>query len=217
MRDRDIFRRVKSLPVVTGLVIACLIPAACGESKPPQEPPAVTSIRTSTQEETPPDFEKADRDTVRLSPDAFSDLPSSIRADLKRRGCTIPQEWFSPTQNNVVKGHFSSSAQIDIAVLCSVSRISSILVFRNSSASDVAELASARDANYLQTVLPGKIGYSRGLGVVGAEGIQKYFEKFGGPTPPPIDHEGINDMFIEKASVVRYWHEGKWLELTGAD
>ena len=39
----------------------------------------------------------------------------------------------------------------------------------------------------------------------------------GGPKPPPIDHQGINDAFLEKASSVHYFHEGKWLRLTDAD
>jgi hypothetical protein len=30
-------------------------------------------------------------------------------------------------------------------------------------------------------------------------------------------HAGINDVFVGKASVVWYWHQGKWLELTGAN
>ena len=38
-----------------------------------------------------------------------------------------------------------------------------------------------------------------------------------GPEPPPIDHQGINYAFIEKASVVLYWYEGQWLCLQGAD
>jgi len=32
-----------------------------------------------------------------------------------------------------------------------------------------------------------------------------------------IDHQGANDGFVEKASVVHYFHAGKWLQLTGAD
>jgi hypothetical protein len=38
-----------------------------------------------------------------------------------------------------------------------------------------------------------------------------------GPKPPPIDHLGIDDAFLEKASVVHYYYQGKWLQLTGAD
>lgn len=35
--------------------------------------------------------------------------------------------------------------------------------------------------------------------------------------PPPPDHDGIKDIFVEKASVVLYWHGGRWVKLQGAD
>jgi hypothetical protein len=38
-----------------------------------------------------------------------------------------------------------------------------------------------------------------------------------GAEPPPPDHDGIEDTFIEKASVVWYWHAGRWSQLAGAD
>jgi hypothetical protein len=37
------------------------------------------------------------------------------------------------------------------------------------------------------------------------------------PKPPRIDHQGINDMFYGKASVVYYDFGGKWLGLSGTD
>lgn len=42
------------------------------------------------------------------------------------------------------------------------------------------------------------------------------YEAFGGPTPPPIDHDGL-DEYTGKASVVHYWYDGKWLTLQGMD
>jgi hypothetical protein len=35
--------------------------------------------------------------------------------------------------------------------------------------------------------------------------------------PPRIDHKGIDDAFVGKASEVHYYYRGKWLELQGAD
>ncbi len=29
-----------------------------------------------------------------------------------------------------------------------------------------------------------------------------------------IDHDGINDAFVEKASTIKYWYDGKWLDVT---
>jgi hypothetical protein len=44
-----------------------------------------------------------------------------------------------------------------------------------------------------------------------------HYRAYGGPKPPPIDHQGIDDAFLEKASVTFYFHKGNWLQLTGAD
>jgi len=44
-----------------------------------------------------------------------------------------------------------------------------------------------------------------------------HHELYGGPKPPPLHHDGINDMFVGKASVVWYRYQGRWLQRTGAD
>jgi len=62
-----------------------------------------------------------------------------------------------------------------------------------------------------------KIGFSRGIKPVGKDFVMGHFRAYRGPKPPPIEHQGIDDAFIEKASVTWYLHEGKWLKLTGAD
>jgi hypothetical protein len=43
-----------------------------------------------------------------------------------------------------------------------------------------------------------------------------HYRTYGDPEPPPIDHQGIDDAFLAKASVT-YYHEGKWLRLQEAD
>jgi len=62
-----------------------------------------------------------------------------------------------------------------------------------------------------------QIGFSRGISPVMKDFILRHYNAYGGTKPPPIDHQGIDDAFIEKASVVWYFHDGKWLKLTGAD
>ena len=47
--------------------------------------------------------------------------------------------------------------------------------------------------------------------------IQDHYVRYGGPKPPQLDHDGIDDGFDGKASVVRYWYGGRWLQLQGAD
>lgn len=75
------------------------------------------------------------------------------------------------------------------------------------------------DRIFLQTIDDkGALNFSRGLGVVGAKFILEHHRAYGGVKPPrPLDHQGIDDAFLGKASVVHYFHKGKWLKLSGAD
>ncbi len=154
---------------------------------------------------------------VRLSPTAFPELPANLVPELQRRQCTIPQETFSKGRNNVIKGEFAKTGQTDWAVLCSVKGVSTILVFWNGSENNPAAIAPAADDGFVQFIGRGQWGYSRGIASVGRDYIMRHYEAHGGPKPPPIDHLGINDMFIEKGSVVWYFYQGRWLKLTGAD
>jgi hypothetical protein len=164
------------------------------------------------------DWARADREIRRLSPSVFPNLPMAVRAELGRRGCLIPQPFTARRPENVIRGHFTSPAQTDWAVLCSIAGVSSILVFRGGSVINVAELQRLPDRTFLQVVADNlAIGYSRAIGVANARLIRKYQKEFGGLVPSPLDHEGINDIFVEKGSSVWYWHRGQWLELQGAD
>lgn len=160
----------------------------------------------------------ADEATLRLKPTAFSELPENIVSFLQKRSCTVPQTFGDPTPHNVIRGQFAKNGQFDWAVLCSRSRISSILVFWNGSTKSVAEIARSDDKDFLQTIDGvGNIGFSRAIGIVDKDFILEHYEECGGRKPPQIQHQGINDAFVEKASVVHYLYRKRWLELQGAD
>ena len=162
------------------------------------------------------DWRRADLNVRRLPPSAFRELPAAVRAELEARQCRIPQEHFDRRPHNVIRGHFLSATSDDWAVLCSRRRVSTILVFVNSSASDVREIDRTADMNYLQTIDTERIGYSHRLHVAGPEVMRVYFG-YVGPKPPRLSHDGIDDCFEEKGSVVRYFARGRWLKLPGAD
>jgi hypothetical protein len=160
----------------------------------------------------------ADAATVRLSPQSFHQLPHKIIRNLQDRGCTIPQEFGNSEPHNVISGDFRTKGQTDWAVLCSRKGNSSILVFWGGSVRKVSAIAPSPDVEFLQTIGgPGNIGFSRAISAVGRAYILKHYDDYGGPKPPRIDHQGIDDGFVGKASVVRYYYFGKWLELQGAD
>jgi hypothetical protein len=165
----------------------------------------------------PEAWAEADRATRRLDPSEFTELPRTIRTELHRRGCLIPQPFGNGHRQNVIRGSFTQAGQVDWAILCSQRLSSTILIFRNGDSDVPAEFARRPDAGFLQVVQPNRIGFSRALGVASVEYIREHHARYGGPEPPALTHAGINDMFVEKASVVWYWHQGKWLQLTGAN
>jgi hypothetical protein len=146
-------------------------------------------------------LDDAERRIVWLPPTAFPELPRTVIHELQRRGCTIPQTAYSKKPHNVIRGEFAKPGQHDWAVLCSVKGVSTILVFWNGSEKNPAEIATLEDRIFLQGISPDKIAYSRGITPVGGDFIVRHYNAYGGPKPPPIDHQGIDDAFLEKASV----------------
>ena len=165
----------------------------------------------------PDRWDSADAAVRRLPPSTFGELPEAIRRELELRKCWVPQIWGDSVPHNVIRGHFARPQQNDWAVLCSRSGTSTILVFWRGTADTVAELEARADRNYLQGEGGGQTGYSRSIDVADSAFISSHFAWYGGPQPPPLDHEGIDDAFVEKGSVVLYWYRGRWLRLTGAD
>lgn len=178
----------------------------------------ISVLAFSSQVNAQDKWQIADEATVRLKPSAFSQLPKNIVSYLKARGCTIPQIFGETKPHNVIRGEFAKSGQFDWAVLCSRNRVSAILVFWNGSTKSVAEIAQADDRGYLQTISEGGgAGFSRAIDVVDRDYILEHYWEYNGTKPPPIKHQGISDAFVEKASTVRYFYRGRWLELQGAD
>jgi hypothetical protein len=154
---------------------------------------------------------------VRLPPSAFPELPVAVKAELERRGCTVPQLKKGAPLSNVIHGQFAVRGRADWAVLCSVQGSSSILVFQKGAEKNPASMSERNDFNYLQGSSPDNYVFGRVLAVVGKDFITKHYEAYGGPTPPPISHEGIEDSVYEKGSEVDYLYSGKWIILSGSD
>lgn len=165
----------------------------------------------------PEAWAQADRATIRLDPAEFTDIPGSVLLGLQRRGCSVPQPFTVSVHQNAIRGTFYRPGQVDWAVLCSRARTSSILIFSNGGSVATDELARRPDADYLQTIGGNRIGFSRAISVASAAHIRQHHQRYGGTEPPSLTHVGIDDAFIEKGSVVWYWHRGKWLQLTGAN
>jgi hypothetical protein len=85
------------------------------------------------------------------------------------------------------------------------------------------ELAIRDDSNYLQGDAEGHQVYSRQILSANTKKILRYAQAFSqdgngkAPDNPRLDHAGIEDIFVGKASEIYYCSQGKWQTLQGAD
>lgn len=151
----------------------------------------------------------------RVSPDAYSSAPATIRAALERQHCDLPenQHW-DQTRLNIVSGHFANPTQADWAAICIVSDGSTrALVFWGKSAPCPAEI---HHGWALESRFPsGKAG-SLYLLAAPAKQVVAYRKFFHDAHGNPVTHEGI-EIGGEEASMIYYCYHGHWLELQGND
>lgn len=150
-----------------------------------------------------------------LLPTAFPELPQNIRADLQRRGCKVPQ-LLHEKKVNVIKGEFQKRGQTDWAILCEVGQTTSILAYWNASVINAARIGEQDDAGRYEITDQGKENI-RVISPVGRREIMTHYSHSPGPKPPPIDHQGIDDALVGKASSIAYFYKGTWIGLTGSD
>lgn len=192
------FRTCLLLPIV-------FVCAGCSRAEPERSPPDSGTDTPSVSGGTAssaPDIDiwmAADLNVERLPAAAFPELPPAVAAVLNERKCTIPQAGDAPKPNNVIKGAFRQRGQEDWAVLCSVNRSSSTLIFWGGSADDVEELGGAEDRHALQGMGESGIIFAWLLATASRDYILAQYEAYGGPPPPVIRHDGIEFAFVGSA------------------
>jgi hypothetical protein len=153
----------------------------------------------------------------RLCVEDYPELPSNVAAVLQGRLCTIPQPNQGGPPRNVIQGDFFRKGQKGWAILCSSGHKSVILVFRTSYDRRPDEIAESTDDQFIIDTWRGGKVYSREISAVDQKFILHHYRAHGGLKPPQMDHDGIDDAFLEKASITWYWQKGRWLQLQGAD
>ncbi len=153
----------------------------------------------------------------RLPVGAFPELPPAVARVLRARNCRVPQPAQTGPSRNVMRGEFFAKGEAGWAVLCSANNSTVLLAFRNDRDANPDTVNTSDDQNYLQGLDGDNIGYAREITAADRDFIMRHYRAYGGPEPPPIDHQGIDDAFLEKASVTWYFYGGKWLRLQGAD
>jgi hypothetical protein len=154
---------------------------------------------------------------IRLKPRDFRQLPSAVRKNLEKRGCTVPQYPGGTAPHNVINGSFIAKGSRDWAVLCSIKGVSRILVYRGGSAKRVDSLASHPDAGFMQRTESGVVQFSRKIEIATPKIIADRAKASGMTKPPPVDHHAIEDGSLENVSTIHYYYRAKWRELPEAD
>ncbi len=192
-----------------------------------ESPPRLKSVPTSPTTLYQKPVEEMDHPNKLISPAAFSRLPKNIVKNLQARRCKIPQiiyprpgHYWNPGRHNVIRGRFAKPDQYDLAVFCLRDGSSSILVFWGGSTTSVAEIEKQPDVMWSH-FKDGVGDYGRAIFSADKTTILRYHKDYHqpgiDPPLPPIDHDGIEDAYLEKASMIHYYYRGKWLALHGAD
>lgn len=157
----------------------------------------------------------------RLTPAAFPKLPVTIRHDLERRGCLVPQPYEARTPSNVIHGAFTVAKASEWAILCSLRDTSQILIYRlptRGSAGVVDSLQRSADVVWMQGIGNSRWGFSRLLRLLPLRRIRAWrHDVEGHAIPPPIDHDAIEQAFIEKAAEAFYYVAGRLYRRVTAD
>ncbi len=164
-------------------------------------------------------FMEGAKNVIRLKSDSFPELPKKIREYLSQNGFTVPQIFDLKKPHNVIFGEYFEKGTKDWAVLASKNLKSRIIVFRkgNVDLNSIVELEEYDDIVFIQGIDTERVGYSRCISTVDKNYIFTHYEWSGGFKPPKIDHNGIDDAFVEKGSTILYYYKGEWFHLTGAD
>ena len=154
---------------------------------------------------------------IRLKPREFPQLPVAVRRDLERRGCTIPQFPGKTAPHNVISGSFIAKGSRDWAVLCSVQRVSRILLYRNGGAGRIDSLARHEDSIYVQPNEQGVREFSRKIDIASAKSIADSSKAHAGSKPPPLDHDGLFDQSVGRSYQAWVYSRAKWVRLARPD
>lgn len=151
----------------------------------------------------------------RVSPDEYSSAPAKVRERLKRDHCELPEtQHREDTKLNIVPGHFASREQLDWAALCiAQDGAVHVIVFWGKTSPCADRINGGWP---LQTHLAAGEAGSLYLLAAPRKQILDYRKFFGDTNNNPVTHEGI-EVGDDKASLIYYCYDGKWLELQGSD
>jgi len=159
----------------------------------------------------------------RFPPDSFPELPKPVRDSLAHRGCQIPTP--GAFRRSVVTGAFTVKGAVEWAILCSVQDTSQILIFNAGNGAVVDSLGRGADSGWIQGNGNNTWLFSRVIGIVSMRELNiipidttsEYTVYYGRMLPKPIDHDGVYEWFLDKASTTYYFAQGRWIDVGTSD
>ena len=126
---------------------------------------------------------------------------------------------------NVITGAFSAKGTVEWAVLCSVHDTSQILILNATNGVIVDSLNKSPDVNWVQGNGGNSKLFSRminvvpmsQLNIVPADTTSESVLYYGAFLPKPIDHDGIDEAYLDKASTTLYFAHGRWFSVVSGD
>jgi len=150
---------------------------------------------------------------IRLLPLAsFPALPAAVAEQLEQRKCMIPQTYEARAPENVVHASLERKGSSDWAVLCSVNGATTLYVFLQSQPGSPIALRAQRNTEWLGSEMVGAYGSAWGI-------ARRSPSQIRGPKAShlDVDHDGIDDAFVEKSSTTHYFQDGSWLTLENSN
>jgi hypothetical protein len=151
---------------------------------------------------------------VRMLPiSSFPGLPPAIASQLDEKKCMIPQTFEARSPENVIHGAFEHKGSDDWATLCSYNGATTLYVFFQSQPGTPIALRRQNNTDWLGSQAIGAYGSAWGIALRRPEHIHPATHD--NLDRKSIDHDGIEDAWIEKSSTVHYFHENSWMILDG--
>lgn len=147
---------------------------------------------------------------IRLLPLAsFPALPPAIAGQLQQKNCMVPQTYEARQPENVIHGAFEKKNSEDWAVLCSINGATTLYIFFQSQPGEPIVLRHQGDAEWLGAEVIGAYGSAWGISTMKPSQIRA--ARPGGIGA--IDHDGIDDAYVERSSTIHYFRNGQWAAL----
>jgi hypothetical protein len=153
---------------------------------------------------------------IRLLPlTSFPALPLTVAEQLEQRKCRVPQTYEARAPENVVHASLERKGSSDWAVLCSVNGTTTLYVFFQSQPGSPILLRQQRDTEWLGSEVLSAYGSAWGIARRSPLQVRQTARRLSGQNAvlTDVDHDGIEDAFIEKSSTTHYFQEGSWIAL----